>query len=66
MVLRLNQAHMKVMDYYGIVEEDGIHHLILTREFIEVFIEASSKYAEAYRQIKQLHRPAQSDKFGRD
>ncbi len=32
--------------YYGIVEEDGIHHLILTREFIEAFIEASSKYVE--------------------
>ncbi len=32
--------------YNDIVEVDGIHHLVLSREFIEAFIEALSKYAD--------------------
>ena len=32
--------------YYFILEEDGVNQIVLSREFIEAFIEASSKYAE--------------------
>ena len=32
--------------YNDIVEVDGVNHLVLSREFIEAFIEASSKYGE--------------------
>ena len=33
-------------NYSKIVKEDGVYHLVLAREFIEAFIEASSKYAK--------------------
>ena len=32
--------------YNDIVEVDGVNHLVLSREFIEAFIETSAKYAE--------------------
>ena len=32
--------------YNDIVEVDGVNHLVLSREFIEAYIEASSKYGE--------------------
>ncbi len=32
--------------YTSIIEEDGVNHLVLSREFIEAFIEASSRYGE--------------------
>ena len=33
-------------NYRKIVKEDGVYHLVLAREFIEAFNDASSKYAE--------------------
>ena len=32
--------------YYFIIEEDGVNQLVLSREFIEAYIEASSKHAK--------------------
>ena len=32
--------------YFHIIEAEGVHHLVWSREFIEAFIEASSKYGE--------------------
>ena len=37
---------LRKISYKNIVKVDGINHLVLSREFIEAFIEASSKYAE--------------------
>ena len=32
--------------YFHIIEEEGVHHLVWSREFIEAYTEASSKYGE--------------------
>ena len=32
--------------YTCVIKEDGVNHLVLSREFIEAFIEASSRYGE--------------------
>ena len=37
---------LRKIGYKNIVKVDGINHLVLSREFIEAFIEASSKYGE--------------------
>ena len=37
---------LRKIGYKNIVKVDGINHLVLSREFIEAYIEASSKYAE--------------------
>ena len=37
---------LRKIGYKNIVEVDGINHLVLSREFIEAFIEASSEYGE--------------------
>ena len=37
---------LRKIGYKNIVEVDGINHLVLSREFIEAFIETSSKYGE--------------------
>ena len=43
---KIKSSSNKVIDYHDIIEVDGVNHLVLPREFIETFIEASSKYAE--------------------
>ena len=43
---KIKSSSHKRIGYYDIIEENGDHHLVLSREFIEAFIEASSKYAE--------------------
>ena len=43
---KIKSSSHKVIDYHDIIEKNGVHHLVLPREFIETFIEASSKYAE--------------------
>ena len=37
---------LRKIGYKNIVEVDGINHFVLSRQFIEAFIKASSKYAE--------------------
>ena len=37
---------LRKIGYKNIVKVDGINHLVLSREFIEAFIEASSEYGE--------------------
>ena len=43
---KIKSSSHKRIGYYGIIVENGVHHLVLSRQFIEAFIEASSKYAE--------------------
>ena len=40
-----SSSHNRI-SYYDIIEENGVNHLVLSREFIEAYIEASSKYGE--------------------
>ena len=39
--------------YHGLIEEDGVHHLVLSREFIDAYIEAS-KYEEVKDELNDL------------
>ncbi len=43
---KIKSSSNKVIDYHDIIEEDGVNHLVLSREIIEAYIEASSKYGE--------------------
>ncbi len=40
-----SSAHKRI-GYYDIIVENGVQHLVLSRQFIEAFIEASSQYWE--------------------
>ena len=43
---KIKSSSNKRIGYYDIIEKNWDHYLLLSREFIEAFIEASSKYAE--------------------
>ena len=42
-----------VIDYNDVIEEDGVYHMVLSREFIEAFIEAS-KYEEVTDELNEF------------
>ena len=48
-----SSAHKRI-GYYDIIVENGVQHLVLSRQFIEAFIDASSKYGELTDEINNF------------